>query len=187
MTFCASITQAIVGPGEDDSWATSTKELHGTLHELLLTVGEVTTTEVKDEARVAAQHDGASAQIFTGHMTMNVLPHGQITHQANGRLESMSATPTLRDIRAMSTPCRGCAVAGVARTGTGCHGLARGSAMAPACARRGVRMSPMRRKFPRRHQPQAVCHSRSSPHYGRRSSGVAMPHTSALTDAGGSR
>lgn len=61
-----------------------------TLHELLLTVGEVTTTEVKDEARVAAQHDGASAQIFTGHMTMNVLPHGHITHQANGRLESMS-------------------------------------------------------------------------------------------------
>lgn len=61
-----------------------------TLHELLLSVGEVTTTEVKDEARMAAQHDDTSAQIFTGHMTMNVLPHGQITHQANGRLESMS-------------------------------------------------------------------------------------------------
>ncbi|MFJ8885004.1 SPFH domain-containing protein [Streptomyces sp. NPDC102402] len=61
-----------------------------TLHEFLLTLGEVTTSDVEDEARVAAQHGGASAQFYAPHMTMNVLPDGQITHQISGRLSEMS-------------------------------------------------------------------------------------------------
>ncbi|WP_409467442.1 SPFH domain-containing protein [Streptomyces sp. HC307] len=52
-----------------------------TLHEFLLTLGEVKTSDVEDEARVAAQHGGASAQFYAPHMTMNVLPNGQIAHQ----------------------------------------------------------------------------------------------------------
>ncbi|GAA3814992.1 SPFH domain-containing protein [Streptomyces chiangmaiensis] len=62
-----------------------------TFHEFLLTVGEVTTSEVEDKARVAAEHGGGSAQFYASHMTMNVLPNGQITHQSNGRLEAMSS------------------------------------------------------------------------------------------------
>lgn len=62
-----------------------------TLHEFLLTLGEVTTSDAEDEARVAAQHGGGSAQFYASHMTMNVLPNGQITHQSNGRLEAMSS------------------------------------------------------------------------------------------------
>jgi hypothetical protein len=62
-----------------------------TIHEFLLTLGEVETSQGdEDNARVAAQHGGASAQFYSSHMTMNVIPHGQITHQTNGRLEAMS-------------------------------------------------------------------------------------------------
>ncbi|MFE7243972.1 SPFH domain-containing protein [Streptomyces sp. NPDC057580] len=61
-----------------------------TIHEFLLTLGEVETSDVEDEARVAAQHGGASAQFYSSHMTMNVIPNGQIANQTNGRLEAMS-------------------------------------------------------------------------------------------------
>ncbi|MFD0501778.1 hypothetical protein ACFQ0G_00415 [Streptomyces chiangmaiensis] len=40
---------------------------------------------------MAAEHGGGSAQFYASHMTMNVLPNGQITHQSNGRLEAMSS------------------------------------------------------------------------------------------------
>src|SRR5690606_961477 len=59
-----------------------------TLHEVLLTLGEAEVSDVQDEASVVAQHDGASAQVYASHVTMNV--NGQITNQANGRIETMS-------------------------------------------------------------------------------------------------
>lgn len=61
-----------------------------TIHEFLLTLGEVETSEGEDNARVAAQHGGASAQFYSSNMTMNVIPNGRIAHQTNGRLEAMS-------------------------------------------------------------------------------------------------
>ncbi|MFF4963195.1 SPFH domain-containing protein [Streptomyces sp. NPDC001222] len=61
-----------------------------TRHEFLLTLGEVKTSDVEDEARVATQRGGASAQFYAPHMTMYVLPNGQITHQISGRIDEMS-------------------------------------------------------------------------------------------------
>ncbi|MFZ3555902.1 SPFH domain-containing protein [Streptomyces sp. BH055] len=61
------------------------------LHEVLAIVGEVEVTDVTDEARVSAGHEHSGGHVYASNVhTVNVIPHGQIEQQTDGRVGALS-------------------------------------------------------------------------------------------------